>query len=322
MQYQAEVVNAVLEQIQGIDLQAPVIVIGATNHPERVDPALRRAGRLDRTIEIPYPNSAALSAIFDHYLKPLADAGRLERDVNTKVLGQMCLRRTGADIEFFVRGAMRRARRVGRLVCQADLLAEITGKPRDPGAMPRMTRGEIDNTAVHEAGHALARCLSSTKGADITFVSIVPRADGTLGFVMMAGSEKQSLTRAEYIERIEVALAGRAAEEIRFSSNGITTGASSDLQSATTMILNMITNYGLGPDDSLLWSAHPNAAHFATADSMLSKIYTSIRAKLEQHQSALDAIAAALKSREELTGPEVVAIVQAENVPRMTSAQV
>jgi DNA polymerase III delta prime subunit len=220
-QYQTEVVNSVLEQMQGLDPSAPVIVIGATNSPDRVDPALRRAGRLDRTIEIPYPNSAALAAIFDHYLALLRTQGQLAADVNTTVLGQMCLRRTGADVELYVRGARRRARKAGRPLDQKDLLAEITGKARDPHAIPRMSADEIERVALHESGHAVARCLSSTKGADITFVSIVPRADGALGFVAFAPSEKQFVTRADYIEHIEIALAGRAAEEIRFGADGI-----------------------------------------------------------------------------------------------------
>lgn len=309
MQYMVEVVNAVLEQMQGLDPSAPVFVIGATNHPERVDPALRRAGRLDRTIWIPYPNSEALAAIFDHYLKPLAGQGKLGHNVDTKLLGQMCLRKTGADVEFFVRGAMRRARKAGRLLSQEDLLDEVTGKGRDPNALPRMTPEEIENTAAHEAGHALARCLSSTKGKDIAFVSIVPRANGTLGFVMFAPSEKQSVTRAEYIEHLEIALAGRAAEEIRFGPDGISGGAFSDLKYATEQAQHMISQLGLGPNGSLVWNDTLTTAHLEETEKLLSDVYSSIKTKLRKNQNGLMALAEALKQKQELTGAEVLMLI-------------
>jgi hypothetical protein len=307
--YNTEVVNALLEQIQGLDPGAPVFVIGATNFPERVDPALRRAGRLDRTIWIPYPSSAALAAIFDHYLKPLADQGKLAANVDTKALGQMCLRRTGADIEFFVRGAIRRARKAGRWLAQEDLLAEVTGKARDPSAIPNMSPEEIENTAIHEAGHALIRCLSSTQGKDITFVSIVPRANGMLGFVMIAPSEKQSSTRAEYIELLEIALAGRAAEEIRFGPDRVTSGAFNDLQYATDLAQHMISQLGFGPNGSLVWTHSPTTAHLEQVEKLLGEVYSSIKTKLRKNQSTLLALAEALKQRQELTGADVLRIL-------------
>lgn len=308
-QYMTEVVNALLEQMQGLDPSAPVFVIGATNHPDRVDPALRRAGRMDRTIWIPYPNSEALAAIFDHYLKPLADQGKLGLDVDTRLLGQMCLRNTGADVEFFVRGAIRRARKAGRPLCQEDLMAEITGKARDPNALPRMTPEEIENTAVHEAGHALARCLSSTQGKDITFVSIVPRANGALGFVMFAPSEKVSVTRAEYLEYLEIALAGRAAEEIRFGPDRVTSGAYSDLKYATELAQQMISQLGLGPNGSLVWTETPTYTHLEQAEKLLSESYMSIKTKLRKNLAALTALAEVLTQRQELTGADVRLLV-------------
>jgi hypothetical protein len=310
MQYQTEVVNAVLEQMQGLDPSAPVIVIGATNNPGRVDPALRRAGRLDRMIEIPHPSSDALAAIFRHYLKPLSARGGVAADVDPDVLGRMCLRRTGADVELFVRGARRRARKAGRPLNQGDLVAEITGKPRDPSAIPPMSPEEIERVALHEAGHAVARFLSSTNGTDIAFVSIVPRFDGTLGFVAFAPSEKQFVTRAEYVESIEITLAGRAAEEIRYGKDGISGGAHDDLRQATRTAHHMISQLGLGPGDSLAWSDAPSTEQLAEADRLLAAAYRAVIEKLRRNETLVVALADALEKRQEMTGAEVLAVLR------------
>ena len=310
--YSTEVVNALLEQIQGIDASAPVIVIGATNHADRVDPALRRAGRLDRAIEIPYPSSEALRQIFEHYLQTLVRQGELAADVDPLLLGRMAFGMTGADIERIVRGAHRRARKADRAVEMDDLLAEITGKPADPNAAPRLTPEEVERVAVHEAGHALARCMSRSRGEDITFVSIVPRANGTLGFVALMPSERSMTTRAEYREYLEIALAGRAAEEIQYGLDGISSGAHDDLRKATQTAQLMVSRYGLGPDDSLLWTETPSDAHTTQAAKLLSESYAAVRDKLRKDRERLLTLAEALREKQELTGDMVLRITNGD----------
>jgi ATP-dependent Zn protease len=118
-----------------------------------------------------------------------------------------------------------------------------------------------------------------------------------------------SLTRSEYIELIEVALAGRAAEEIRYGTDGVTTGASSDLERATSMVIDMITSAGLGPDGSLLWTTTPSASHLMAAEAELKRIYALVSGKLVAHRGALDDVASRLMAVQELSGPEVVQIV-------------
>ena len=152
--YQTEVVNAVLEEIAGLDPAAPVIVIGATNHEERVDPALRRSGRLDRVIRIPRPNSAALDHIYRYYIGALGTGTPLDPALDTGALARLSVGLTGADVERIVRGAARRARKANRALSQIDVLAEITDKPRGPDALRILTPTELARTAVHEAGHA------------------------------------------------------------------------------------------------------------------------------------------------------------------------
>lgn len=307
-QYMTEVVNALLEQIQGMDPTAPVVVIGATNHADRVDPALKRAGRLDRLIQIPRPNVEGLARIFTHYIEQYADEQAVD-GIDVRTLGGLSLGLTGADIEFFVRGAVRRARKSGRPLRHADLIDEITGKPRSPESSPRLTPEEVHRVAVHEAGHALASLLSSSRGAEISFVSVVPRGDGTLGFVARMPSDRVLVTRREYLEQLEIVLGGRAAEEIVFGADGVTGGARQDLEVATGSTLLMTTQYGLGPSGRLLWSETPSSSHFAEAEQILGEAYAAVLANLRNNEAQLRLLADALLQQQELTGEQARATI-------------
>lgn len=308
--YQTEVVNAVLEQMQGMDPSAPVVVIGATNNENSVDPALRRSGRLDRVIRISRPNSDGLDHIYRYHLSELGPDAPIGGDVNTRVLGKLSVGLTGADVERIVRGAARRARKAGRPVSQTDLIDEITNKPRGDDGTRRMTQDELARTAVHEAGHALASFLSTTKGADIGFASIIPRDDGTLGFVAPLPDEGSYRTRRDYEESLEVYLAGRAAEEITYGIDEISSGASSDLMSATAIVMLMITQLGLGRSGKLLWSNAPSAADAELADQVLREAYDRVLRNLRKNRGKLAALAHVLVDRQEIAGPELRAILR------------
>lgn len=313
-QYHVEVVNALLQQIQGMDPEAPVIVIGATNFQDRVDPALKRAGRMDRVIHIPRPNAKALAQIYDHYLTEYVGED-VAHTIDAESLGRLSVGATGADIELYVRGAMRRARREDRLVGKGDLVDEISRKPRDPDVALRLSPKEVHRVAVHEAGHALAACLASSRGADLAFISIVPRSDGTLGFVARFQSDRAFLTRAEYLEHLEIILAGRAAEMLTFGQDGVSGGAggsseSSDLAVATRMALELVTRHGLGPEGSLLWTADPDDDDRLEADRLLTEAYERVWRKLDDRCDCLAAIMKALMDRQELTGEEVRELVE------------
>jgi AAA+ superfamily predicted ATPase len=303
--YQTEVINAVLEQMQGLDPTAPVFVIGATNYEEGVDPALRRAGRLDRTIRIPRPNGQALDLIYQHYLKALTNGQGIGPDVDTAALGQLSVGLTGADVERFVRGASRRARKAGRALAQTDVIAEITNKPRSDAESPRLSPADLERTAVHEAGHALAAFLSGTRGADIGFVTIVPRDDGTLGFMARVPDERIHLTRRDYEDKLDVFLAGRAAEELRYGIDEVSSGAASDLQAATELVTRMVTRLGLGGNGRLLWSQSMTGTDMDVAAAILSESYTRVLANLARNVARLDALAVELSGRQELRGDEV-----------------
>jgi ATP-dependent Zn protease len=303
-QYSTEVVNALLEQMQGVDPNAPVFVIGATNHEDRVDPALRRSGRLDRVIRIPRPNTESLALIYKYYLALASQKQGLDQSIDTTALGRLSLGLTGADLERIVRGAARRARREARLLTQNDLIAEITDKPRSSAGTLRLTPKQIERTAVHEAGHALAMFFSSSSGADIGFLTVVPREDGTLGFVAPMVDERVSMTQRDYKEKIQVYLAGRAAEEIRYGADEVTDGATNDLQAASALAVKMVSRLGLGRQRKLLSSEFTSAEDISAANDLLVEAYDRILERLRAHAPQLDALAKALAARQELSGDE------------------
>ena len=307
--YQTEVINGVLEQIQGIDPDEPVIVIGATNYAEKVDPALRRAGRLDQVINIPRPNVAGLQQIFRYHLGTQRKARQLARDINEKALAQLAFGLTGADVEFFVRGAARRARKERRKITQADLVAEVTRRPRHPDSVVQLSVEEMRRVAVHEAGHAVAALHDPAGQSEVTFVSIVPRTDGSLGFTASAPSEGAIMTREQVLNRLRTVLAGRAAEALVYGPDNVSLsaggGASSDLAVATRIATSAVCTAGLGGDGSLHWSSTPTAAQLRQVDRLLTDASRAAEKLLRKQRIALDCLVEALMDRQELDGESV-----------------
>lgn len=307
--YQTEVVNGVLEQMQGMDPDEPVIVIGATNLLEKVDPALRRAGRLDQVVTLPRPNVAALEQIFAHYLASHRKQRNVARGVRLATLARLAFGLTGADVELFVRGAARRARKAGRKITQADLVDEVTRRPRRPDSVVRLTPDAMRRVATHEAGHALAALGTSSDGVELTFVSIVPRMDGSLGFTASLPAEGAILTRADVLDRLRTILAGRAAEEVVYGPEDISLnsggGESSDLAVATRLATRVICTSGYATDGSLYWSSSPDAAQLEQVGQLLRTAYQSALELLRGQRKSLDRLRTALVRHQELDGVAV-----------------
>ena len=323
--YQTEVVNALLEQIQGMDPSEPVMVIGATNHVDNVDPALRRAGRLDQVLQVPRPNIAGLEQIFSYYLAPHRKAKQLERDVKIGVLAQLAFGLTGADVEFFVRGAARRARKERRRITQGDLLAEVTRRPRTPGAVSRLTDDDMRRVAVHEAGHALSSLISTQGAPELTFVSIVPRMDGSLGFTAAMPPEGAIMTRPAVLERLRTMLAGRAAEEVVYGKQDLSLSsggsAASDLAVATRLATNVICMSGFGTDGSLHWTTTPTPVQARQVDALLRSCYRAALALLRERRPLLERLATVLVAHQELDGHAVRALAgKMDKAARRTTA--
>ncbi|MCO5081319.1 MAG: AAA family ATPase [Rhizobiaceae bacterium] len=229
VEYWSQIVNLFLELLQGVEERPGVVVIGATNHPDMIDPAVRRAGRLDREIEIEIPDVRTLASIFRHHLG--------EQLPNNDLMPVALAARgsTGADVEAFVRRARGAARRARRPLHLADLLAEVRLNREPP------TQEERRLIAVHEAGHAVVASLLG--GMEVVGVSI-----GDLeGLTQVANVDRAaSLDHCNNV--LSMLMAGRAAEELVLGTASAGAGGSetSDLALATELAKKIELRFGFG----------------------------------------------------------------------------
>jgi cell division protease FtsH len=236
-----QTLNQLLVQMDGFDTAKGVIILAATNRPEILDPALLRPGRFDRHVAIDRPDVKGREAI----LKVHAQHVMVGPDVDLHVVAAKTAGFAGADLANIVNeAALRAARRDQSVVEMQDFEAAID---RIIGGLEKRNRVmnplEKETVAYHEAGHALT--AESRRYADkVSKISIIPRGIGALGFTQQLPTEdRYLLKRSELLDRLDVLLGGRVAEEIVFRD--ISTGAQNDLQRATDMARHMITQYGM-----------------------------------------------------------------------------
>ena len=317
-QYQIEVVNAVLEQIQGIDPEEPVIVLGATNFAERVDPALRRAGRLDQVIPIARPNIPGLKAILESLLARQTEG--TDHDIDTQAVAELAFGSTGADMELFVRGAARRARKADRPISTADLIAEATFAPRSDKGGIRLGKEDQHRVAVHEAGHAISVLIENPRKESLRLISIIPRNNGSLGFVARLPSDMATETAGTLKAQLRTFLAGRAAEEMVFGPKGISSGAgggpNSDLAMATRLATEYVCRYGLGVEGGLYWSETPSELQLQAVKQLLDDTYGAAKDLLERHRAAFNRLVERLIESQELLGDSAETLVENGCDPR------
>lgn len=294
-------VNHMLALMDGFNSSQRVIVLGATNHAGKIDPALRRSGRLDRSINVPLPNRKALEAMYLHYI------GTNDHTITAEdatALAGSSVGISGADVERIIREARRMARMTNRPLSKDDVFKSIYATPPEDQRQP-MTSEELRETAYHEAGHAIMIWFSDAKGDGIQYLSIVPRADGTLGFVAQAPSEKKhTLTAKTGKQRLGVLLGGRAAEQVAFGQDNISSGSSSDLKMATDTATFMVYRCGLGPMGMLSVTDKNDEKRDLQVEDLLQESYKAAVQTLTQHRVLLDMVATALVEKSELSGAE------------------
>ncbi|TWB12965.1 ATP-dependent Zn protease [Nitrospirillum amazonense] len=306
--YMVQVVNSLLELLDGAITRVGVVVIGACNSPDGLDPALVRPGRLDRVIDIGLPDEMALANILRHHLGPDQLPDACLREVARAGLGG-----TGADCEQWVRGARRRARRANRPLTPEDLLSQV---PR----LPAWSSDFVRRLSIHEAGHAVAAALESPG----TLMGASIRPGGAMAGGVLTRNAGHG-TASDVLARIRAMLAGRAAEELVLGSG--TTGAGgnaeSDLAQATVLAASLVASYGL--DGGLTWMGEITAANVAAAlrasptlatqvERLLVDQHRWITDLLGRHRPALEAVAALLRERESASGAEIEAAVTAASI--------
>jgi cell division protease FtsH len=237
-----QTLNQLLAEMDGFDTQKGVILLAATNRPEILDPALLRPGRFDRQVAIDRPDLKGREKILQVHTRKVRLAAGLD-------LAQIAARTpgfVGADLANVVNEAALRAARQGKDAVEMVDFDEAID--RVVAGLERKSRvinpREKEIVAYHEAGHALV--AESRPHADrVAKVSIIPRGVAALGYTQQRPTEDRYLmTRAELLDRLDVLLGGRVAEELIFGD--VSTGAQDDLQRATDIARHMITSYGMG----------------------------------------------------------------------------
>lgn len=322
---QEQTLNQLLSEIDGFEPSKGIVCLAATNRPEILDKALLRPGRFDRRIIVDRPN---LQGRLDT-LKVHTRRIKLAEDVDLRKIAQATAGAVGADLANLVNEAALRAVRQGRqAVNQEDLLVSfetvIAGTEKKNTVLTDMEKRLV---AYHEVGHALIAALEK-HSQPVSKITIVPHTTGALGYTMQMPEEEKFLsTSEELMTELRTLVGGRAAEQIVFGVK--TTGAANDIQRATTLARNMVTQYGMSEKLGLMSLATTQNEYLdgqaymdcsqgtaALVDQevqrLLMQCYGEAKAALEQHRALLDEVSLYLLSKETITGDELMAYVNAE----------
>jgi cell division protease FtsH len=327
-----QTLNQLLVEMDGFESNEGVILIAATNRPDVLDPALLRPGRFDRQIVVDAPDLRGREGILRVHMrnKPVAD------DVDIFTLARGTPGMSGADLANLMNeGALLAARRNHDKVYMVDL-EDAKDKVMLGAERKSMVMKDAERklTAYHEGGHAI--CAIKVKGNDpLHKVTIVPRGRALGLAFTLPEDDRVSVTREQLKATLVKAYGGRAAEELVFGKEHVTTGAASDIQQATNIARRYVSQWGLsdvvgpilvGDDEQELFLGreiqsrrHISSSTAQTVDSEISKVireaYQRATDVLTENLELLHTVAAALLERETLTGDEVRSLARGETLP-------
>lgn len=309
--------NELLVQLDGFEENNGIIVVGATNFAEALDTALLRPGRFDKHVAVPLPDVGGRKQILEMY----GSKTELSADVDLSVLARGTTGFSGADLY--------------NLMNQAALKASIDGLSSITMAVLEFAKDKIlmgserrtavitpktaRITAFHEAGHALVATL--TKGAQpIHKATIMPRGN-SLGMVtMLPEGDQTSQSLMEMRAFMDVAMGGRVAEELIFGEDNITSGAMSDIASASKIARSMVTKYGFSDKVGIVYHGGSTGEENASADTrekidsevkrLTEAAYIRAKELLKKHSREHHLLAETLLEYETLSGKEVIDVIK------------
>ena len=316
-----QTLNQLLAEMDGFESNKGLVLLAATNRPEILDPALLRPGRFDRRIIVEKPDLKGRVEVLKVHSKDV----KMDETVNLEEIALATSGAVGSDLANMINEAAINAVKHGRnAVCQSDLFEAVevvlVGKEKKDRIMSQEERRIV---SYHEVGHALVSALQ--KDAEpVQKITIVPRTMGALGYVMQTPEEEKFLNTKKELQAMLVGLlAGRAAEEVVFDT--VTTGASNDIEKATSVARAMITQYGMSEKFGLIGlesiqnrylDGRPvsNCGQQTASEideevmKMLKDAYEEAKQLLRDHRQSLDRIAAFLIEKETITGKEFMEI--------------
>ena len=317
-----QTLNQLLSEMDGFDAAKGIMVMGATNRPEILDPALLRPGRFDRRVIVEKPDLKGRVNILKEHAKGI----KLDETVDFDETALATSGAVGADLANMMNESAITAVKNGReKVSQKDLFEAVevvlVGKEKKDRILSKEERRIV---SYHEVGHALVAAIQK-HSEPVQKITIVPRTMGALGYVMQVPEEEKYLnTKAELHAMIVEFLAGRAAEDLVFET--VTTGASNDIEKATKIARAMVTQYGMSDKFGLMGLARQENMYLGgravlecgddtatEVDSEVSRIlkecYEESKRILSENRFALDEIAKFLIEKETITGKEFMKIL-------------
>ena len=316
-----QTLNQLLAEMDGFESNKGLVLLAATNRPEILDPALLRPGRFDRRIIVERPDLKGRVEVLKVHSKDV----KMDETVDLEAIALATSGAVGSDLANMINEAAINAVKNGRnAVSQADLFEAVevvlVGKEKKDRVMNQEERKIV---SYHEVGHALVSALQKDS-EPVQKITIVPRTMGALGYVMQTPEEEKFLNTKKELQAMLVGmLGGRAAEEIVFDT--VTTGASNDIEKATSVARAMITQYGMSEKFGLIGlesvqnrylDGRPvmNCGQETASEidhevmKMLKEAYEEAKKLLSEHRESLDKIAALLIEKETITGKEFMKI--------------
>jgi len=321
-----QTLNQLLAEMDGFDTSKGLLILAATNRPEVLDQALLRPGRFDRRVIVDRPDLKGRVSVLKVHIKDVA----IDETVDLEAIALATSGAVGSDLANMINEAAILAVKHGRkAVSQTDLYEAVevvlVGKEKKDRVLSQEERKIV---SYHEVGHALVSALQ--KDAEpVQKITIVPRTMGALGYVLQVPEEEKYLNTKSELEAMLVGfLAGRAAEELVFGN--VTTGASNDIERATSIARSMITKYGMSErfglmglateenqylDGRMVMNCGDDTATEIDKEVMklLKDSYDKAKALLTENREALDKIAAFLIQEETITGKEFMKILHEVN---------
>ncbi len=320
-----QTLNQLLSEMDGFDGKKGIIILAATNRPEILDKALLRPGRFDRRIIVEKPDLKGRVEILKVHAKDV----KLDETVDFEEIALATSGAVGSDLANMINeAAINAVKNKREFVSQKDLFNAVevvlVGKEKKDRILSEQERKIV---SYHEVGHALLSALQKNS-EPVQKITIVPRTMGALGYVMQVPEEEKYLnTKEELHDMIVGFLGGRAAEEIVFGS--VTTGASNDIEKATSIARSMVTQYGMSDKFGLVGLETVESRYLdgrtvmncadktaAEVDSeviaIIAGCYEEAKKLLSENREIMDKIAAHLIEKETITGREFMEIYCAE----------